>query len=337
MTNPRPLRAETLDLPRWQRTLREAVRSLDELLELLELDAGDVGGYPPGVGEFPLLVPRGFIARMRRGDPRDPLLRQVLPDSRERIDVPGFTNDPLREASLARGGVMQKYSGRALLVTTAACPIHCRYCFRRHFPYSDHCASSDDWAGVLEELNSAGTVREVILSGGDPLSLSNRRLGELVNRLEPLKSIETLRIHSRFPIVLPERVDCGLLGLLRDTRLKTVLVVHCNHANEIDPTVGERLQALGAGGTLLLSQSVLLRGVNDEPARLEALSRRLFDWGVLPYYLHLLDPVAGANHYQVEISRGQALVAEIRKRLPGYLVPRLVREDPGQASKTPLG
>jgi len=327
---------EALEPPRWQRSLSEAIRTLDELLETLQLDATSVSGLQPGNEDFPLLVPRGFAARMRRGDPQDPLLLQVLPDLRERLEIPGFTPDPLEETALARHGVLKKYAGRALLVATAACPVHCRYCFRRHFPYTDQIAARDGWAPALSELGSAPDVSEVILSGGDPLSLSNRRLAELVTAIEGFESIHTLRIHSRFPIIIPERVDQGLLAILTETRLKAVVVVHCNHANEIDAGVKDALKALQSTRTVLLNQAVLLRGINDCPQRLEALSRGLFDCGVLPYYLHLLDPVSGAAHYQVQDSRAGELMSELRRRLPGYLVPRLVREEPGELSKTTL-
>ena len=318
----------------WKRSLREAIGTLQELLGTLELDPDDIDGFNPTRTEFPLRVPRAFAARMRRGDPRDPLLLQVLPQRSERLDVPGFSSDPLRETGLARQGVLKKYSGRALLVTTPACPVHCRYCFRRHFPYADQTAARDGWAPALGELRHADDVTEVILSGGDPLSLENRRLDELIRSIEGLRHVDTVRIHTRFPIVLPERIEPGLLKLLADTRLHTVMVVHCNHANEIDAAVRAALGAVARTGTKLLNQSVLLRGINDDADSLEALSRALFGCGVLPYYLHLLDPVSGAAHFDVPASRGMELIAQLRGRVPGYLVPRLVREEPGEPSKT---
>ena len=318
----------------WQQSLREAIRTPAELLSILELDAAAVDGFEPTAKEFPLLVPRSFVARMRKGDPRDPLLLQVLPKQREQSKVAGFTRDPLQETCLAQHGVLKKYSGRALIVATGACPIHCRYCFRRHFPYSDQIASRDHWGGVLKMLRDAKDVTEVILSGGDPLSLVDRRLTELVDEIEKLGSVKTLRLHTRFPIVLPERVGRKLLSILSRTRLSTVLVVHCNHANEIDDSVRIALKDLKSTGTQLLNQSVLLNGINDDVGRLERLSRVLFDCGVLPYYLHLLDPVAGAAHFEVEEPYARELVTQLQHRLPGYLVPRLVREEPGGLSKT---
>ena len=320
----------------WQRSLREAIRTLAELLEVVEIDSDNIAGFQPGSGEFPLLVPRSFAARMRKGDPGDPLLRQVLPDLRERLETDGFGPDPLHEIDLARNGVLKKYAGRALLVTTQACPIHCRYCFRRHFPYPGQLATRQKWEPALNELRGNPDLSEIILSGGDPLSLSNQTLREFIVQIEQLESVHTLRIHSRFPIILPERVDSGLLETLTETRLKTVLVVHCNHVNEIDASVHAGLAALRSTDTLLLNQSVLLAGVNDTLDTLEALSRGLFDCGVLPYYLHLLDPVAGAAHFDVPESRARVLTTGLRQQLPGYLVPRLVREEPERPSKTIL-
>lgn len=331
-----PIATEIPTSPRWQQVLRDAIRDVSELLDILELDPLVTDWLQPGADEFPLLVPRGFVARMRKRDPDDPLLRQVLPAGNERADHQGFTKDPLLEVPLAHDGVITKYPSRALLVTTSACPVHCRYCFRRHFPYASQQASRGDWSDALRILKNRAGLREVILSGGDPLSLSNRRLSDLISELETIESVTTVRIHSRFPIVIPERVDSGLLGLLKQTRLRTVLVVHCNHANEIDEAVSSMLDQVRATGTLLLNQSVLLRGINDDADCLEALSYRLFESEILPYYLHQLDRVAGAAHFECDGTTALKLIADLRARVPGYLVPRLVQELPGELSKTPL-
>ncbi len=321
--------------PGWQEVLRRAVRDVGELAALLELPLDSLGAA--NLAQFPLLVPRGFVARMRKADARDPLLLQVLPRSLEHASVSGYVDDPLREHGIGRDGALQKYAGRALLVATGACPVHCRYCFRRAFPYDTQNAVRADWDQALNALAAAGAngedIREVILSGGDPLTLSNRRLAALIGKLEST-SVETLRIHSRFPIVIPERVDRELLRTLRESRLKTVMVVHCNHANELDESVAEALLAIRDNVELLLNQSVLLRDVNDSADALVALSSRLFDCGTLPYYLHLLDRVTGAAHFEVPEAEGRALIAAVRARLPGYLVPRLVREIPGELNKT---
>jgi EF-P beta-lysylation protein EpmB len=318
----------------WQSALREAIREPAELLEMLDLDPASPGKFDPEASEFPLLVPRSFVARMRKGDPRDPLLLQVLPQLWEQVEVAGFSDDPLGEVALASDGVLKKYDGRALLITTAACPIHCRYCFRRHFPYAEQHTRKNHWDRVFKALRQAEDVTEVILSGGDPLSLADQSLAELVSTVEKLDFVDTLRIHTRFPIILPERVNAGLLETLSETRLNTVLVVHCNHANEIDESVRSALSRLKSTGTQLLNQSVLLLGINDAVDRLEALSRALFNCGVLPYYLHLLDPVAGAAHFKVDESRARKLITGLQSRLPGYLVPRLARDVPGELSKT---
>jgi EF-P beta-lysylation protein EpmB len=311
--------------------LRRAVRDPAELERLLELTPGALG--PAASTAFALLVPRGFVARMRKGDANDPLLRQVWPLAAELAPVEGFSADPVREQGLAANGLIRKYAGRALLIASGACPLHCRYCFRREFPYPAHLAARADWSGALAELRTLDGVSEAILSGGDPLSLSNRRLRELLARLADTP-VTTVRVHTRFPIAIPERVDDGLLRLLRNTRLKTVVVVHTNHANELDGAVERALAALKPAVTALLNQSVLLAGVNDDAQTLAALSERLFACGVLPYYLHLLDPVAGAAHFDVDESAGKELIAALRRRLPGYLVPRLARETPRELSKT---
>ena len=314
--------------------MQNAVRDLAELAQLLELPLEALDAH--ACTDFPLLVPRSFVARMRKRDPRDPLLLQVLPRSAEADVVPGYTADPVREQHLATDGLIEKYPGRALLVASGACPVHCRYCFRRTFPYREQLAARGGWEAALDALRERPGVREAILSGGDPLSLTNRKLGELVAKLEAT-SIDTLRIHTRFPVAVPERVDDGLLRLLASTRLNTVVVIHCNHANELDDEVADALRALGSRVSALLNQSVLLRGVNDDVDALAALSERLFACGVLPYYLHLLDPVAGAAHFDVDATSGRDCVAKLRRRLPGYLVPRLVRETPGELSKTLIG
>lgn len=330
------VKIEMIGAPVWQTALREAIRDVGELLALLEIDPRELACYQPALEEFPLLVPRSFAARMRKRDPADPLLHQVLPRSAEHLHSPGFSADPLKEASLAEHGVLRKYRGRALLITTAACPVHCRYCFRRHFPYETQLAARRDWQPALRQLENVDGIKEVILSGGDPLSLSTRRLAVLFEALERFGSLQAVRIHTRFPVVLPERVDAELTELINRSSLRTVVVIHCNHPDEIDAGVTEAMQALQSAGSALLNQSVLLRGINDDVTTLTRLSERLFACGALPYYLHLLDPVQGAAHFEVEESRGRALIAKMRAQLPGYLVPRLVREVPGELSKTPI-
>ena len=324
----------------WRRRLADAVTDLGELLEILELDQGLVAAGPTSgaARRFPLRVPRGFIARMRRGDPADPLLRQVLPAADEDREAPGFSADPVGELAIVRGdGVLAKYHGRALLVATGACAVHCRYCFRRHFPYEDERAGGADWSAVVAAVAQDTAVDEVILSGGDPLLLPDRRLAELAGALAAVPHVRRLRIHTRLPVVLPERVDEGLVGWLEASPLPLVVVIHANHPNEVDDDVTRALEVLRGTGAVMLNQAVLLAGVNDDAGALEELCRRLGDRGVLPYYLHLLDRVAGAAHFEVAEPRALEIMEILRARLPGYLVPRLVREVEGAPSKIVVG
>jgi EF-P beta-lysylation protein EpmB len=320
----------------WRRHLAAVVRDLGELLDLVGLDAEalGVGATSPAALRFPLRVPRGFVSRMRRGDPDDPLLRQVLPGPAEDDDVAGFTDNPVGELGMFRGdGLLNKYHGRSLLVATGACAIHCRYCFRRHFPYEDGRAPEAGFESALAVLADDETIEEVILSGGDPLILPDDRLAELAERISEIPHVRRLRIHTRMPVVLPERVDEALVEWFEACPVPVVVVVHANHPNEIDASVVRALSVLDAAGATLLNQAVLLRGVNDSVEVIEELSTRLFECGVLPYYLHLLDRVAGAAHFEVDEDRALQIIKSLQARLPGYLVPRLVREVEGAPSK----
>ena len=321
---------------RWQALWRDAVRDPAELLALLGLESLATGLSATDAG-FPLRVPRGFVARMRHGDPHDPLLRQVLPVLDEDRVVPGFDLDAVGDGAARRGGgVIHKYRGRALLVATGSCAVHCRYCFRRHYPYADDTAAAAGWREAVELIGADDSIHEVILSGGDPLSLATRKLAELTDALRGIPHIRRLRIHTRLPIVLPERVDAGLLAWLRRLPWPLAVVVHANHANEFDAGVDVAMAALRGAGATLLNQAVLLRGVNDSVEALADLCERGHQAGVLPYYLHQLDRVAGAAHFEVADAEALALHAALTARLPGYLVPRLVREIAGESGKTPL-
>ena len=334
---PEPRQPAALVPVRWQQALREAVRDPRELLDLLGLDRLAPRLSDEAMVQFPLRVPRGFVARMRRGDPSDPLLRQVLPLDDEMRPMPGFGLDAVGDgAAKTAPGVIQKYRGRALLVATGSCAIHCRYCFRRHFPYAEETAARDGWREAVDLIRQDASIEEVLLSGGDPLSLSNGKLAELTGALADIPHLRRLRIHSRLPIVVPERVDDGLMGWLSTLPWPVTLVVHANHANEFDDTVDAALGRLRAAGVHLLNQAVLLRGVNDSVDALAALSERGFRAGVLPYYLHQLDRVAGVAHFEVDDAHARALHAGLAARLSGYLVPRLVREIPGDTGKRPL-
>jgi len=321
----------------WKRLWREAIRDPRELLALLGLEALEARLPRDASAQFPLRVPRGFVARMRPGDPSDPLLRQVLPlDDEDRI-VPGFDFDAVGDATArSASGVLQKYRGRALLVTTGSCAVHCRYCFRRHFPYDEEVAARDGWHEAVATLRADATVDEVILSGGDPLSLATPKLADLTGALATIPHIKRLRIHTRLPIVLPERVDAEFAAWLAKLPWPVAVVVHANHANEFDADVDAAIQRLRHAGCMVLNQAVLLRGVNDSVDDLSALSERAYAAGVLPYYLHQLDRVAGAAHFEVEDCVALSLHAALSARLSGYLVPKLVREVAGDPGKRPL-
>lgn len=321
----------------WQTQLARAIRDPRELCQRLGLDDRWLPGAEQGHQLFEVRVPEAFLARMQPGDPYDPLLRQVLPLVAEGESVPGYVVDPLAEAEHTPArGLIHKYSGRVLLITSPACAVNCRYCFRRHFPYADNNPSRSQWEHSLDTLRQDTSLHEAILSGGDPLAANDRQLAWLVERLAGIPHLKRLRIHTRLPVVIPDRIDTALLDWLGGTRLQKVVVLHINHAQEIDSAVINACARLKAAGVTLLNQSVLLRGINDTVETLAALSERLFDAGVLPYYLHVLDPVAGAAHFNVPDDKARELVAGLRKVLPGFLLPRLVREIPGEASKTPL-
>jgi L-lysine 2,3-aminomutase len=320
-----------MTVPAWQEELGHAFTSVQELCLELGLQVEDLSSALAAHSEFPLRVPRGFVARMRPGDPRDPLLLQVLPIGRELEIQPGYSKDPLGEDdATASPGLLHKYQGRVLVISTGACAIHCRYCFRRHFPYAEQNLDLDSLKAYLAADPS---IHEVILSGGDPLALSDRRLARLVETLDRIPHVKRLRLHTRVPIVLPERVDENLLNWLEATRLQTVIVLHSNHANEIDDSVATALAHFRRLGIQLLNQTVLLAGVNDSVDNLSQLSEKLFERGVLPYYLHLLDPVQGAGHFAVDEKRAQELLGALMKALPGYLVPKLVREQKSAPAK----
>ncbi len=341
----------------WQSQLRNAVRDIDTLVERLGLDPDTVAVNP----DFPLLVPQAYLNKIRIGDRYDPLLLQVLPLKVESQTTRGFLDDPLLErrtqgkaagtiggttdlasSDLASSdlpfsdlpkGLIQKYQGRVLVVTTGACAINCRYCFRRHFPYRENQPDSEDWTGIVRHLSKDKSISEVILSGGDPLVLSDARLGKIIDQLETVPHLDTLRIHTRLPVVLPARITKALVNRLSSGRLRTVIVIHANHANEIGQDVAAAFALLQQACITILNQSVLLAGVNDNVQTLEMLSRRLWEAGVLPYYLHLLDRVSGAAHFEVSEVRAVEIMAGLSASLSGYLVPRLVREVPGKTSK----
>jgi len=326
-----------MQISSWQLKLKDSIREPAALLARLELPAEAIPLASRSLETFPVRVPLTFLDKICKGDPEDPLLRQVVPIIDEDLEQPGYTADPLQEQQwLAAPGVLHKYYGRALLITTAACAIHCRYCFRRHFPYTENNAAKINWNPALSYINQTTDITEVILSGGDPLTLADEKLGSLIEQLDKIKQLKRLRIHSRTPSVLPDRFTDSLLGILTSTRLETVIVNHCNHPNEIDSAAETAFDQIRRAGITLLNQSVLLKNINDNAEVLAALYERLFSSGVLPYYLHMPDKVAGAGHYDVTLEAARSVMDELRKQLPGYLVPRLVREIAGAPYKIPV-
>ncbi len=334
----------------WQRELAGAIRSAEDLLlrlglvqpqESLETALSRLGIPDQNADflrRFPVLVPENFLGRMQPGEVSDPLLRQVLPLTAEAVAVEGFVSDAVGDLAARRtDGVIQKYEGRVLLIAASACAVHCRYCFRRDYPYEAEPRRLDDWQPALSEIAADPSITEVIFSGGDPWMLSDQRLQTLCSAIDGIPHIERIRFHTRLPIVLPSRVTPELLTLLRGLRSQTIVVVHANHANEIARDCETALRTIVRAGIPVLNQSVLLARVNDSVDALEALSRRLVNIGVMPYYLHQLDQVSGSAHFEVAKSKGQELLRELASRLPGYAVPRYVQEIAGRTGKTPIG
>ncbi|KEQ11744.1 hypothetical protein GZ78_28560 [Endozoicomonas numazuensis] len=321
----------------WKKVLSDSVTEPEELLKILSLPESLLSGAINGSNSFSMRIPHPYIDRMTKGDQFDPLLRQVLPLGEECEDVSGFSLDPLAEQSQNPAeGIIHKYRGRLLLIVSGACAINCRFCFRRHFPYGDNQLGGDNWMQAVEYIRSQESIHEVILSGGDPLAATDSRLARMVDALSDIPHVKTLRIHTRLPVVIPQRITEEMLQWFCGGRLKPVMVIHCNHANEIDEQVEQALKKLRNAGATLLNQTVLLKGVNDNSDSLADLSHALFAAGVMPYYLHLLDRVQGAAHFDVPEERAKVLITELMHQCPGYLVPRLVREVAGEASKTPI-
>ncbi|PCH64908.1 MAG: EF-P beta-lysylation protein EpmB [Gammaproteobacteria bacterium] len=331
-----PLQTAPSTTPSWQQQLRE-IRDVASLFSASDLAPVDNESIEQAHKLFNARVPQAFINRAELGNAKDPLLLQVLPQAQELLTHSDFSHDPVGDhAAIKTDGVLHKYHGRVLLITTGACAIHCRYCFRRHFPYSESHIGGQRLKAAIDYIKNDTSISEVILSGGDPLTLSNTNLKHITGQLRPIQHIKRLRIHTRIPVVLPDRIDTGLIDWLGDIRQQVSVVIHANHANEIDENVRSVLSQIHATGAVLLNQSVLLKGINDSTSSLTALSERLFECRVIPYYLHLLDRVEGAMHFDVDNDTARALIKHLQNNLPGYLVPKLVRENAGHKSKTPL-
>lgn len=321
--------------PNWQKQLANAIRRPEQLLEYVGLDANSIGYSQSGLEQFPVRVPHAFADRITRSNTHDPILRQVFPYIDEETTKSGFVVDPLAESNAQPvPGLLKKYQDRVLVITTGACAIHCRYCFRRHFPYQESTGAHSQWQQGLEYIRDNNDIHEVIFSGGDPLSLSDDKLLSLCESVADIEHVDRIRLHTRFPVVLPDRINNTLLERLTDLGKEIVMVLHINHANEVDDTLSNMLGLLKQYRLYVLNQSVLLNGINNNVETLVQLSEKLVANHVVPYYLHLLDPVAGATHYEVALTEAQQLIVEMREQVAGYLVPTLVTEKTGEKSKT---
>lgn len=320
----------------WQMALKTMITDQQQLLDILGLSP-EPCNIAAATQQFPIKAPRHFVQQMRRGDPNDPLLLQVLARSDELQTYQGFCQDPLDEAEYNKApGLIHKYPGRVLLITSPHCAIHCRYCFRRHFAYDDNTPGRQGWSEALHYIARDPSIFEVIFSGGDPLSSSDKYLAYLVEQLSTIAHIKSIRLHTRFPVVIPQRITESLLAIFQKTRLKTVMVLHINHAQEISPELAQAVDYLQQSGIRLLNQSVLLRNINDSVQAQTALLKALFEYDIQAYYLHQLDKVEGAGHFAVSDQQALSLYQALEQSLPGFMLPKLVREIPSEKHKTAL-
>ncbi len=323
------------DSPNWLLEIKQAIKNLDSLADKLELDRDALLLGQAAHQTFPLMVPRPYLERIEKGNPRDPLLLQILPLQQEMEQVQGYVKDPLSEQDHnPKKALVHKYTSRVLVITSGTCAINCRYCFRRHFPYSDNHLKQSEWSSLVAYIKQHPHINEVILSGGDPLMVKDKQLAQRIAVLEELPQIKRLRIHTRLPVVIPSRINDEMLQWIRQTRLKVIMVWHINHANEIDPSVANAAAKLVKSGVTLFNQGVILKGINDTVDAQVALSEALFDADILPYYMFTLDPVEGAAHFDISLIQAQKLMGQVAARLPGYLVPKLAKEIPGKTAKT---
>lgn len=321
----------------WKQILAGATKDVRSLLDQLDIPVSDLNLRQQACLDFPLLVPQPFIDKMEKGNAKDPLLLQVLPQKAELDQADGFIRDPLAEKhSNLQKGLIHKYHGRVLVLLSTGCAVNCRYCFPRHFPYQDNRIGKHDWQALLEYVARDETIEELILSGGDPLMLSDQQLEKFIQQAERIPHLQRLRIHSRLPVVIPQRITDNLTDILHSSRFDCVIVLHVNHSQEIDEALALRLNKLKKAGISLLNQAVLLRGINDNVDAQIKLNKALFSAHVLPYYLHLLDKVKGAHHFDVDEKAAQTLHQQLVLKLSGYLVPKLVREEADKGSKTPV-
>tara|TARA_B100000214_G_scaffold343037_1_gene291242 strand:- start:235 stop:1239 length:1005 start_codon:yes stop_codon:yes gene_type:complete len=321
----------------WKKSLKNAFKDLSELLSYLKIDEREANISFIQNAKFPFKVTREYASRIEKNNLNDPLLRQVLPIESEKISGNDYCKDPLNETVIVDedSSLIQKYNGRALLVTTGHCAIHCRYCFRKHYPYESHSGLKKNLEAI-KQMQTRKDISEIILSGGDPLTLPDQMLSKIFSEIKKLKHIKRMRIHSRFPVVLPSRLTLNLLKILESQSIPIILVLHCNHPNEIDNEVAKYLKRTKMAGVTILNQSVLLKGINDCPEILRQLSEKLFENGALPYYVHLLDKVSGSEHFAVSDFSAKKIQAALYSELPAYLVPRFVKDIVGANSKVPI-
>lgn len=321
----------------WNQVLAKATKTVEDLLAQVDVKLSELSKRQQACADFPLLVPQPFIDKIEKGNALDPLLLQVLPQSAELEDASGFIDDPLAEKhSNLQKGLIHKYHGRVLVLLSTGCAVNCRYCFRRHFPYQENRMNKQDWQATLDYVAQDPSIEELILSGGDPLMLNDQQIEKFISQAEKIPHLQRLRIHSRLPVVIPQRITKDLVKILHTCRFDCALVLHINHAREIDAVLISHLNALKQAGITLLNQAVLLKGINDSLVAQTTLSKRLFNAGVLPYYLHLLDKVKGAHHFNVSESDALKLYNQLLSNLSGFLVPKLVKEEAGKKSKTPV-
>ncbi len=320
----------------WQKELANVVTDPKELLEMLAIDPKNYLLHFKARELFPVRVPRPFIQKMKKGDINDPLLKQVMPLNSEFIVTDGFNTDPLEEHDTVAEGLLHKYKHRVLMIVKAGCAVNCRYCFRRHFPYQDNSPNKARWQSALQYIAKHKEINEVIFSGGDPLMANDEHLHWLVEQVEAIEHVTRLRLHTRLPVVIPQRITPALVETLKNSRLKPTVVLHINHPNEINQLLNEALEPFREARIPLFNQSVLLKGINDNADILSALSEKLFDTGIQPYYLHMFDKVQGVAHFEVEEQTAINIIKETMAILPGFLMPKLVREIAGEANKTPI-
>ncbi len=315
----------------WKEIIRKNFRKWESLADFLELDEKNRSNILPH-SPFPLNLPLRLAEKIKKNSPADPILMQFLPTFQETVEKEGFTHDPLEEKSFQKSKkLLQKYQGRVLFLPSSACAMHCRYCFRRHYPYED---SDFSFEKEIEQIQKDPSIFEIILSGGDPLSLDDKKLGDLIRKLTRIEHIKLLRFHTRFPIGIPERIDSSFLSIIDNTDLSIVFVLHINHPKELDNDIKNALRDLQKRGIPILSQTVFLRGINDNLDTLKELSMKLIEFGIVPYYLHQLDPIAGGSHFHASREKGIALLEQFKREMPGYCHFRYVEELPGKAHKT---